>query len=351
MWKWRPSGWDWAKNKVMRIAFIYNRCYGRVTRKRDEEAEFEPLQTIKLISQALRDKNHTVYLLEASLDVFEKIKKLKPKIDLVFNLAEGFRGEARESLIPIFLEQLEIPYTGSGPTTLAVTLDKALTKEILLLHHLPTPPFQLFRTGRERLNRNLSFPLIVKPNIEGSSKGIYNDSIVRSLPTLHKKTREIIKKYNQPALVEKFLPGREFFVAIWGNGKETEVLPLGEVRFHELGPLGKHVASFEVKHFGPPDEVSAKTRPRLSRVLERKIKKICLKAYQVLNCWDFVRMDVRLDKNNRPFLLEVNALPSIGPATEDGFTESAEMAGYSYKEMVNHIVKIAAKRLGLNVKK
>lgn len=334
----------------MNIAFIYNLRHKMLSREDDEEAEFDTPQTIQSIYRALRAYGHKVYLIEADLDALEKLKKLKPKIDMAFNLAEGLRGEARESFIPLLLEHLEIPYSGSGPLSLGLTLDKARTKEILLNHHLPTPRFQLFKTGKEKLSRKLHFPLFVKPNAEGSSKGIGDDSVVKDRKSLYKKIKDLLKKYHQPVLVEEFLSGREFYVAIWGNGKEAETLPLGSVNFRDMAPLSKYVDSFETKHFWPSEVVLPVRRPRISKALEQKIKKMSLKTFRVLNCRDFARLDVRMDRAGHPHILDINALPSLGPAATDGFSEAAELAGYSYKEMVNKIVEVAAKRLGLGKK-
>lgn len=331
----------------MNIALVYNVRRGQVSREFDEEAEFDTPQTIQAIYRALRAGKHKVFLIEANLDALEKFKKLKSKIDLIFNIAEGRNGESRESYIPIILEQLKIPYTGSGPLALALTLNKAKAKEILLFHKIPTPRFQLFKTNKEKLSRKLQFPLFVKPNAEGSSKGIWDDSIVQDKKSLYKRIKEIIKKYRQEVLVEEYLDGREFCVAIWGNDKETEVLPLVEVNFRDLKPLTKYVDSFESKHFWPPDKVLPHRQPKISKKLEQKIKKICLKAYRVLNCKDFARIDLRLDRAGHPHILEINPLPAIGPGTTDGFTEAAETAGYNYKKMINKIVEIARKRYSL----
>ena len=179
----------------MNIAFTYNvRHYDVLKngRKAEEEAEFDSPQTIRDIKKNLESLGHKVFLVEAGKNAYLKFKKLKPKISLVFNYAEGTHGRDREAQIPAMLEMLEIPYTGGSPLSYAIGLNKVKTKEILAYHGILTPKWQVFKIGKEKLEKKLRFPLIVKPQSEGSSKGLFARNLVKNEKQLRKIIREIM---------------------------------------------------------------------------------------------------------------------------------------------------------------
>ncbi|OGV20603.1 MAG: hypothetical protein A3J84_01880 [Ignavibacteria bacterium RIFOXYA2_FULL_37_17] len=184
-------------------------------------------------------------MIEADENAFEKFKKLRP--DLVFNVAECANGISREAQIPAMLDMLQIPYTGSDPLTLATCLDKARTKEVLSYYKVATAKFLLVEDISDLQNFDLRFPVIVKPVAEGSGKGIFNSSILHGLDTLKEYLTANLQTYNQPFLVEEFLPGREFTVAIIGNGEDTEVLPIVEINLSELPKELAPIYSYEAK--------------------------------------------------------------------------------------------------------
>jgi len=313
-----------------------------------EEAEFDEPATIKGISNALKKLGHRVFLIEANEKAYLKFKKLKPEIDLVFNIAEGMCGEDREAQIPAILEMLQIPYVGSKPITQAICLNKALTKEILLYHNIPTVNFQLLKTDKERLKKDLKFPLIVKPNCEGSSKWIFQSSVVKNKKELREKVKEIIKNLKQPVLVEEFLNGREFTVSLIGNNP-VEVLPPVELNFKVLPKNFYPMDSYEVKWLIDNPESETKTvicPAKIERGLWKKTKEICLKTKKELEVLDWCRIDLRLDKNGVPNVLEVNQIPGIIPDPKENsrFPLAARAAGYAYEEMLNKIIKVACKR-------
>lgn len=276
---------------------------------KDLYAEFDADETIQGISKALESAGHKVILVEADENAYSKLKRLKNTIDVVFNIAEGLKGEARESFIPAICELLQIPYTGSGPLTLALTLDKARTKEILKYHRIPTPKFQVFYNPSERLNDKLKFPLIVKPLREGSSKGIKNNSLVNDENELKSRVEKIIMNYEQPAIVEEFIACREFTIAILGN-EEPRILPIVEIKFDHLPGHIHKFDSYEAKWIY--DNPDGKHDPlicpaKISKKLESKIKKVCLDAYRTLDCKDWCRVDLRV-RNGIPYILELNVL-------------------------------------------
>jgi len=314
----------------------------------DQYAEWDDEETIEAVRSALAQK-HAVRLIEGDEKAFAKFRKFRP--DIVFNMAEGFSGASRELQIPAMLEMLRIPYTGSDPLTLALSLDKSLAKEILGYHGIPTAPFRLISD----LKRNPPlppFPLIVKPLWEGSSKGIGNSALVRTGNQLKEQVATILTKYHQPALVEKYLPGREFTVALLGNGKELEVLPLVEIQFEQLPPTINPIYSYEAKWIWDtvekPLEIFA-CPAKVSAALRKKINNVCRAAFAALRCRDWCRIDVRLDDSGEPNILELNPLPGIlpNPDANSCFPKAARTAGLSYDELINRVLEIACKRVGL----
>ena len=315
----------------------------------DTFAEWDSLGTINAVKNSLELYND-VTLVEADLSSFEKLKNLDP--DIVFNIAEGFFGESREAQIPAMLDMLQIPYTGSDPLTLATCLDKARTKEILSYYGIPTAPF-FIAYGIDQINNlKLTFPLFVKPVWEGSSKGIFTSSFVNNKKELYEQVDRIIAEYSQPALIEEFLSGREFTVAILGNGDEAEVLPIVEIDYKDFPEGFIPIYSYEAKWIldtkeNPLDVFSCPAK--LNPELETKIRQVALNAYNILRCRDWSRIDVRMNADNVPNIIEINPLPGILPDPKENscFPKAARTAGISYDEMLNKVLLAAAKRYNL----
>jgi D-alanine-D-alanine ligase len=315
----------------------------------DTFAEWDSRDTVNAVRDAL-EQFHSVTMIEADYNAFEKLKEIKP--DIVFNVAEGFFGVSREAQIPAMLDMLNIPYTGSDPSTLAICLDKARTKEILSYYRIPTPKFLVIDQVDDLKKFDLQFPVIVKPNAEGSSKGIFTSSFVKNYVDLEKEVERVLNEYNQSALLEEFLPGREFTVAMLGNGNETEVLPIVEINYSEFPEDFIPIYSYEAKWIldtkeNPLDVFSCPAK--LSLELERKIQNVCLEAYRVLRCKDWSRIDVRLDANGDPNIIEINPLPGILPDPKDNscYPKAARTAGMDYTTLLNKVLYTAAKRYNL----
>ncbi len=340
------------QQKTIKIALVCNiKRRPKSSESKDKYAEFDEISTIKAIKTALSGINgRKVKIIEADKNAYEKIKRFKP--DIAFNIAEGFHGEFREAQIPAMLEMLEIPYTGSGPTTLSMTLNKALTKKILTYHGIHTPKFQVFSSGNEPIDKRLKFPLIVKLIAEGSSKGLRDDSLVKNENELRKKVKEAISEYNERVIAEEYLKGREFTVAMLGNyakNKKPRVLPIIEVTFKHLPKRLNKFDSYESKwiYDNPKSKIDPLICPaKISKSLERKIKETCLKTFLALNCNDWCRIDIRLDKKETPNILEVNALPGMIPDPKENsrFPMAARTAGIGYNEMVNLVLDAAMER-------
>ena len=315
----------------------------------DTFAEWDSLGTINAVKNSIELYND-VTMVEADLSSFEKLKNLDP--DIVFNIAEGFFGQSREAQIPAMLDMLQIPYTGSDPLTLATCLDKARTKEILSYYDIPTAPFFIAGEIDQIKNLKLTFPLFVKPVWEGSSKGIFTSSFVNNTKELSEQVERIISEYAQPALIEEFLSGREFTVAILGNGDEAQVLPIVEIDYKDFPDGFIPIYSYEAKWIldtkeNPLDVFSCPAK--LNPVLETKIKQVALNAYKTLRCRDWSRIDIRMNADNVPNIIEINPLPGILPDPKENscFPKAARTAGISYDEMLNRVLLAAARRYDL----
>lgn len=289
-------------------------------------------------------------MIEANEEAYEKFRTTTPEI--VFNFAECAHGISREAQIPAMLDMLRIPYSGSDPLTLTTCLDKARTKEILSYHNIPNAKFLFVENIDDLKNFNLSFPVMMKPIAEGSSKGIYNASYVTNINDLNDRLKEYLDKYQQPFIIEEFLPGREFTVAIIGNNSDTEVLPIVEINFNQLPKDLIPIYSFEAKWIAdtrenPLDIFSCPAK--LEPSLEEKIKDVALRTYRVLRCRDWSRIDIRLDKNGEPNVIEINPIPGVLPDPSDNscFPKAARAAGISYADMINKVLFSAAKRYNL----
>jgi len=315
----------------------------------DTYAEWDTEETILAVKAALEER-HKVSLIEANKHAYHQFLQMNP--DIVFNIAEGLAGASREAQIPSILEMLQIPYTGSDPLTLAICLDKSRTKEILSYYNIPTPTFFVAKSPIELAQHQTSFPLIVKPLYEGSSKGIYNSSVVLNENELRTEVDRILTNYDQPALIEQFLTGREFTVAMIGNSPSVQVLPIIELRFDSLPSNVNPIYSYEAKWIwdtvdNPIDvhECPAK----IGTNLQNQIESVCRKAFEILRCRDWCRIDVRLDENGIPNILELNPLPGILPNPEEHscFPLAARTAGMDYSEMINSVLGVAIKRYGI----
>lgn len=329
----------------MKIALTYNLKEKDETKPPDYFSEFDSQETVNAIACALQRKGNDVHPVNAGrTDLFAYFKK--NKVDIVFNIAEGESGKFRESEIPAILDYLNIPYTGSNTFALALALNKALTKKILKADNIPTPAFQVFENADERLNPSLKFPLIVKPNCEGSAKGINSSNVVTAEDGLFKKIREITAAYKQEALVEEFIDGKELTVGILENGKTT-VLPILEIDFSSCAKSGEYFYSWRMKEFQGNSELGLVPTfhcpGRLDKETERRVKEIALKTHQAVGCRDISRTDIRLDKNNVPYVLEINPLPGLDPK-ESNFPVMAYAAGMKYEELIDSILMSAKER-------
>jgi D-alanine-D-alanine ligase len=324
----------------LRIGFTYN--IKRVDTKggNDSEAEYDAPETIDCIREALESYGHVVVMLEATPDLPRQF--MDTPVDLVFNIAEGVAGRNREAAVPALCELMGIPYTGSDAATLSIALDKALSKRVLRQHGVLTAEFQVMETGRERLSPKLKFPLIVKPNHEGSSKGVSaHASVVDDEEGLRAVVRELLERYRQPALVEDYISGREFTVGCLGD-KRPRVLPPMEILFKDKNNP-RPVYDFQIKQEWEKHvyyECPAKVTPAELKAIER----VTRETFIALDCRDVARIDLRMNARGEIYVIEVNPLPGLTPNYSD-LCLIATAANIDYRSLIGEILAGGLKRL------
>jgi len=351
----RPNNVDDLVEPPSTSGFVYHPVVNDgqpLTPHDDAYAEWDSIETITAVRKAI-EEYHTVTMIEADEDAYRKLILTRP--DIVFNIAEGLHGVSREAQIPAILEYLHIPYTGSDPLTLATTLDKARTKEILTYHGIPTAKFAVVKNINGVIPKGIKFPCIVKPVHEGSSKGILDSSVVKTQKALSSQVERVVQTYHQPALIEEFLTGREFTVAVLGNEPDIKILPIVEIKFDALPEGVNRIYSYEAKwiwdQIGHPIDVH-ECPAKIPAKLEKEIHEVCRKSYSILQCRDWCRIDLRLDEKGIPHVMELNPLPGILPDPEEHscFPQAARAAGMSYNELIQKVLEIAIKRYKITIK-
>ncbi len=324
----------------------------------DAGADFDYIETVNSIRAAIESDGHQTVFIPADRDLPYALREVRP--DICFNIAEGLGGDAREAQTPALLEMLRIPYTGSRVLTNAIALDKTLTKRIWRDRRLPVAPFQEFTFGDEPLRPELHFPLFVKPAREGTGMGVDAQAVVHNEAELRERVAYIIRVYQQPALVETFLPGREFTVGILGRpdaplyARHPEWYdPDGFHRFPVLeldnsisvtpGIYSQKAKSQEIGTEGAPLYLCpAPIDPELTR----KLQHLAYRAHIVLGALDVSRTDIRLDADGQPRLLEINPLPGLTPDFSD-LCLMAKAEGISYEDLILEILYLGASRWGM----
>lgn len=324
-----------GRAQPIRVGFTYN-----VKRDHDgdDEAEWDPPETIIAIANALARQGHIVVHLEATPDLPRVLAEAD--VDLIFNIAEGVEGRNREAQVPALCELLGVPYTGSDSATLAIALDKALAKKVLLQHDILTPKFQLMESPRERLSPDMKFPLIVKPNAEGSSKGIGATSVVDTEEELRAAVKTCVERYRQPALIEEYIAGREFTVGLLGD-KRPRVLPPMEIKFKKN--TERPVYNYEVKQEWE-EHVFYECPAKLTDAEQKAMEKIARATFWALDCRDVARVDLRMDADGRIYVLEVNPLPGLTPGYSD-LVLIAKAIGIQYDQLIAEIMAGGLRRM------
>ncbi len=308
----------------------------------DRYFEFDSEFIIQTICRAIEKNGHKVVRIGSFADLLSDLDNVKKNIDVVFNLSEGLFGRNREAWVPTVLESAGIPFIGSDALTMSLTLDKVATKKFLIADGIPTPGY--FATDTPlTLDQPvpLSFPLIVKPQWEGSSKGITKNSKVMTKEELNEQILFIGEKYHQPALIEEFIAGREFTIGIIGNGKNLEVFPVIEITYRGE-PLGK---KYYFGRYVNTSDMRLICPATIDVKLSNTLKELAKHVYLSVDCRDIGRVDIRVDEKENPFVLEINPLPAL--SRQDAFGTFAKVLKISYSAMIEKILSASFRRYGI----
>ncbi len=329
----------------LKVGIIYNLKKGTSAGPADAEAEYDSIDTVRAIGAALEKGGELPVLLEADETLPQRLLADRP--DIVFNIAEGFRGRGREAQIPALLNMLDIPFTGSDETTLCVCLDKALTKRLLATYGVRTPGYTVIpETGRFSA-RGLRYPVIVKPVAEGSSKGVTEMCTASTREELAALAGKLTRLYGESMLAEEYVAGREFTVGLLGNGENVRVFSPMEILFRDHSDPRHEIYSYHVKqHY--KDYVEYRCPAELDPAAEAAMTAEARKIFLALGCRDFARVDFRLDAAGVPWFIEINPLPGMAPGYSD-YPMLAEFCGVPYDELVLSVFRAAAQRCGLRV--
>ena len=316
----------------------------------DRYAEWDDAATIAAVEAALSQAGVAIRL-EATADFPQKLRETRP--DVVFNIAEGLYGPNREAHVPAICEFYDIPYTASDPLTLCLALDKRRAKEVFLANGVATPAWSVLDPRRNWAAGVQPGRWIVKPLFEGSSKGIPERALCSSPEEVLHRVVEIAAEYGQPALVEEFLPGREFTVGILGNGQAARVLPIVEICFDALPAGAAPVYGYEAKWVWDTTENPLRIfdcPADVDDALRAQIEATALAAYHALGCRDWSRVDVRLDERGTPNVIEINPLPGILPDPNQNscLPKAARAAGMDYDALILAALDSALVRYGLS---
>lgn len=324
----------------------------------DAGAEFDRTETIQSIQRALESGGHRAIFIPADRRLFDALREARP--DICFNIAEGLQGDGREAQVPALLEMLGIPYTASQVVANAISLEKTLTKRLWRDAGLPVAPFQEFTAAEEALRPGLRFPLFVKPSREGTGMGVDLGAVVHDEGELRARVAWVLQAYRQPALVEAFLPGREFTVGVLGQAEVASFT----CRPHLYGPDGFHrfpILEIESQRSITPGVYGYRAKSKdlwepgapaylcpasLEPKLVDRLQRLALRAHRAIGAMDVSRVDFRLDGRGEPYLLEINTLPGLNPEVSD-LCIMARAEGLPYEHLILEILDMAAARFRL----
>ena len=324
----------------------------------DAGAEYDRIETIEAILDSIESDGHHAVLISADENIRFALRDVHP--DICFNIAEGQIGDSREAQVPALLEMFNIPYTASRVLANAIGLDKTMTKRIWRQQGLPTAAFQEFATGYEPLSRTLAFPMFVKPAREGTGMGMDENAIVYNEAELRRRVGWVIEEYRQPALVEEYLPGREFTVAVLGRSDAALYSPMPELYqrdgFHRFPVLevestnsvtpGVYGHAAKIKNVGEDGMPGIYCPANIEPALAEYLSKLAICGHQAIGALDVSRIDFRLNGDGKPRMLEINTLPGLTPDFSD-LCKIAEAEGLAYRELILEILYLGASRFGM----
>lgn len=303
-------------------------------------AEFDHEDTVNHIEASVREAGHVPVKIGNARKLLERMGDLD--VDIVFNIAEGYEGRSRESQVPMLLEMARTPYVGADGLTLGLTLDKVLTKKVLIAEGIPTPRYAEVYEPDSVWQVDLTYPLIVKLRCEGSSKGLTPKSVVDTPEQLHAQVAHLAQTYKgAPVFIEEFIQGEEFTVALIGN-EQPEVFPVCQIMLDGTTNLGRNFFHFAYLRSGADYLCPAK----IPELQAKRMQELALRTFRAVECRDFGRVDFRVDAQGTPYVLEINPLPSL--STEDVFMFVAKTKGWTHHQIITKILTAAVARCGLN---
>jgi D-alanine-D-alanine ligase len=320
---------------------------GGKTEQMVDLSEVGVLEEMEDIKVALNSLGYRTTVVNVNSDMHRLIDHLREeKPDLVFNIVECVENEALQEMnVAGLYELLKIPYTGAGPLALGTSLNKPRVKQILTYYGIKTPKFWLFHPSvRIMLPENLEYPLIVKPSHEDGSVGISNSSVVDAPADLRRKIRYIFEEFEQPAIVEQYINGRELNAAILGYSNPV-VLPISEIDFSGLNEGMPRIVSYAAKWMHGTIEYEGTKGlcpAKIPASVEAKVRDSALKCFRIFGLRDYARIDFRLSPNGEVYVLEVNPNPDI--SDEAGFARSARAHGLTFTDTIGKIVESALER-------
>jgi len=314
--------------------------------EKDALAEDAVIEEIGAVETAVRSLGHQCFVVAIRDEIFSVIywlKEIRP--DVVFNLCEGVYGNSCwEMDIPALLDLFHIPYTGSPPLTLGLCQNKGKVKDILHAQGIQTPPYTIYDRPVRQVKKG-SFPVIVKPIHEDGSLGISKGSVVFDEAHLKKQIRYVIEKYGQPALVEEFVNGRELNVSVVEINGKVDVLPISEIDYSEFPAGVPRICGYEAKWI--PESVEyQKSKPVCPAPLEAEMKKrleqTAIRVFKLFECRDYARVDFRVDRDGRIYVIEVNPNPDISP--QSGMSREIKAKGMTYVQFIEGLLEKALQR-------
>ena len=306
----------------------------------EETAEFDGIATIDAIDAALGECGHQTDRIGNGRQLVERLAA-GDRWDLVFNIAEGLHGPAREAQVPAILDLYEIPYTFSDPLVMALCLHKGLTKTAVARAGVPTTPFALIESIEDVESVDLPFPLFAKPVAEGTGKGVTAESKIKDRDGLRRVCERLLARCRQPVIIETFLPGREFTVAILGTGDDSRVI--GSMEITLLPAAEAEVYSYTNK--ARWEEFCQLFFPKAADDPEvAEAERVALAAHRALRCRDASRVDIRSDAHSRPHFMEINPIAGLHPKDSD-LPMICNFFGVSYRGLIEQIVAAASQRI------
>ncbi|OIO27212.1 hypothetical protein COX86_02095 [Candidatus Micrarchaeota archaeon CG_4_10_14_0_2_um_filter_60_11] len=321
-------------------------CNRYETNGDDNPVESDLTSVGENIQKALEEKGYKATFFDMNEYPLPVEKMQKAHVDVVFNVCERVNDSSLlEPHSAALMDMLQIPYTGSTPFTLALCIDKIRVKKLLSFHDIPTPKWDYVYEIDDEIRDDLRYPLIIKPGNSDNSIGITNDSVVTDEEGLRKQLNEIVVKMGRPALIEEYVEGDEYDVSIIGNDDDLRVLPLSRSIFNEMPAGYWHIYPYDAKwkkEDTPYDKILKELPAKIPNKLASLITEIAVDTYNILDCHDYGRVEIRVDKDGNPFVLELNPNPSINAG--DCVPGAAELVGMNYADFTEEILKLAVKR-------